>query len=218
MAQGMIPQGRNDFNGFQENFIVTVEPMLDSFGITAESFKPLADEQQVWQQLWQKTVNPQNRTQADVQARDGEQKVYTELLRSFINQFIKNNPKVSNADKGRLGLTVSDGSRTASPVPTTAPAVTVSIGSQQHTIAFMDEGSTSKAKPAGVHGCEIWMKRGAAPTTDSELSFVITDTASPHIMKFDSSEVGTMVYYRLRWVNTRGEAGPWSKLASAVVG
>ncbi|MDR1679719.1 MAG: hypothetical protein LBR81_08090 [Prevotellaceae bacterium] len=61
-------------------------------------------------------------------------------------------------------------------------------------------------------------QRGEASKSNSDLAFVATDTASPHILKFDSSEVGTMVYYRLRWVNTRGEVGPWSALVSAVIG
>jgi hypothetical protein len=36
-------------------------------------------------------------------------------------------------------------------------------------------------------------------------------------MKFDESEQGQIVHYKLRWVNTRGEHGPWSKPEKAVV-
>jgi hypothetical protein len=218
MSKGLIPRGHDEFDVFQSNFTTVVEPMLENLGITADSFKPLTEEKAKWQALYQKATNPQNRTQADVLARNSEQKIYSDLLRSFINRFILNNPQVSDADRERLGLHVSDGSRTPSPVPATVPVVTVSIGHQQHTVHFMNESATSKAKPAGVHGCEIWMKKGEAPKSDTDLAFVTTDTASPYILKFDSSEVGTMVYYRLRWVNTRGEVGPWSALVSAVIG
>jgi len=31
------------------------------------------------------------------------------------------------------------------------------------------------------------------------------------------TQAGKTVYYWLRWVNTRGEAGPWSSVASAMV-
>ncbi len=218
MSKGMVPQGHEDFNLFQDNFTTVVEPKLDDYGIAAESYKPIKDEKPKWTEAYQKAINPQNRTQADVLARNNEQVSYSDIIRSFINQFILNNPKVSDDDKERLGLHVPTGSRTASPVPVTVPVATIVIGHQQHTISFANEGATSKAKPAGVHGCEIWMKKAEAPKSDTDLVFVATDTASPHTLKFDSSEVGTMVYYRLRWVNTRGEVGPWSALVSAIVG
>jgi hypothetical protein len=44
-----------------------------------------------------------------------------------------------------------------------------------------------------------------------------TDTRSSFVKDFDVSDVGQMIHYKLRWVNTRGQHGPWSKLASAVV-
>ena len=119
-----------------------------------------------------------------------------------------------------MGLTVKTGTRTATPVPTTSPVGSIDFSVRlQHTIHFSDEASArSKAKPEGVHGCEIYMKvDGEAPKDISELTYVATDTATPYVVKFDGSKVGKMVYYWLRWVNTRGECGPWSITVSAMV-
>ena len=119
-----------------------------------------------------------------------------------------------------MGLTVKSGTRTAVPTPTTSPVGSVDFSVRlQHTINFSDEASPrSKAKPTGVHGCEIYMKiDGEAPKDASELSYVATDTATPYVVKFDGAKAGKIVYYWLRWVNTRGEAGPWSIAVSAMV-
>ena len=79
----------------------------------------------------------------------------------------------------------------------------------QHRISFSDESTpTLKAKPAGVHGCEIWTKiDGATPTSVSEMKYLATDTASPYIVEFDGADGGKTVYYWLRWVNKKGQAG-----------
>lgn len=58
---------------------------------------------------------------------------------------------------------------------------------------------------------------GEAPKDVSELIYVATNTASPYVVKFDGNMVGKTVYYWLRWVNMRGEAGPWSVAVSATI-
>jgi hypothetical protein len=57
---------------------------------------------------------------------------------------------------------------------------------------------------------------GNATTDASELSYVATDTSSPYTVTFEGKHVGKTAYYWLRWVNTRGEHGPWSSTISAL--
>jgi len=89
----------------------------------------------------------------------------------------------------------------------------------QHTINYGDEATPrSKAKPAGVHGCEIWSKiDGSAPLDSSELVFLGTNTSSPFSTTFEGKNAAKNVYYWLRWVNTHGEPGPWSRNITAMV-
>ena len=35
---------------------------------------------------------------------------------------------------------------------------------------------------------------------------------------FDGADGGKQAHYMLRWVNTRGETGPWSETATARIG
>jgi len=119
-----------------------------------------------------------------------------------------------------MGLTVKSGTHTATAKPTTCPLATVDFSvRRQHTLNFTDEASPrSKAKPEGVHGCEIFMKVGGeAPKSASELTYIATDTSTPYVNIFGGDEAGKEIYYWLRWVNTRGECGPWSSTVSAMV-
>ena len=76
-----------------------------------------------------------------------------------------------------------------------------------------------KGKPAGVMGAEIWVKIGPTPPVDpSELTFLSVDTRTPYTTDFDGADGGKQAHYMLRWVNTRGETGPWSETATATIG
>jgi hypothetical protein len=215
-----IPQSDAKFFLWQANLISTAEPMLADWLIAPDDFIALKAFQPVWADAFDKASNRQNRTSADVQAKDDARKIFEKSLRNFVAQWLSNNSKVTNSDRERLGLTVKTGTRTPAPVPVTFPIGTVDFSVRlQHTIHFYDESSArKKAKPAGVHGCEIWMKiDGAAPADASELTYLVTDTSSPYRAAFEGKYAGKTVYYWLRWVNTRGEHGPWSSAVSAMV-
>jgi len=215
-----IPHNDAEFNLWQTNLIEIVEPNGTAWGISSDDFTALVEKQDVWNAAFIKASNKQNRTSADVQAKTDARTTYEKSLRSFIAQWLASNSKVSNSDRERMGLTVKSGTRTPVQVPTTVPVGTVDFSVlRQHTISYSDEASPrSKAKPAGVHGCEIWMKiDGTSPIDASELSYVATDTSSPYTVNFEGKYAGKTVYYWLRWVNTRGEHGPWGSTISAMV-
>lgn len=82
------------------------------------------------------------------------------------------------------------------------------------TIHFSDSATpNSKAKPTGVHGCEIWAKVGDA----IDYSYLATDTKTPYIATYTQAEAGKRVSYRLRWVNTSGETGPFGAACSGMI-
>ncbi|MCZ8090937.1 hypothetical protein [Flavobacterium sp.] len=120
-------------------------------------------------------------------------------------------------DRNTLNMPERSTSKTPVPVPTTVPIGQVNTSRRlEHTISFTNEDGSS-AKPFGVHGCQIWYKIGTPAVDPSELSFMFTDTSSPHIHQFNGEHVGKNVYYWLRWENTRGETGPWSDVVMATI-
>ncbi len=107
------------FNIWQINFTDIVSQKLSSWHIDEEEYKPIIRAQSDWNQVYPKASSITNRTQADVLARREEQKIYTGVIRVFVKQQIANNPRVSDFEKERLGLTVPSTSRTPPQVPGT---------------------------------------------------------------------------------------------------
>src|SRR5262249_31548553 len=89
----------------------------------------------------------------------------------------------------------------------------------QHTIHWRDESiPNSKVKPGGVRGAEIWACIGPTPPSDpTQAHFVALDTASPYLFEHNPADAGKLAHYLVRWVNTRGEPGPWSETISAKI-
>ena len=215
-----VPKNDAEFSIWQSNLINIVTSNSTGWGIPANDLTALVEEQSSWSEVYAAASNKQNRTSADVQAKNDASASFRKNLRNFIAQWLAYNSKVSNSDRERMGLTVKSGSRTPVPSPGTCPTGTVDFSIRlQHSIHYVDESTPSrKAKPVGVHGCEIWMKiDGNMPVDASELSYLATDTSSPHTTTFEGKYAGKIVYYMMRWVNTRGEHGPWGSTISAMV-
>ena len=215
-----VPKPDAVFNDWQDNLMTTSSDNAPNLGIPQDVIAEGRTKQAVWVSSYGKANNKQNRTAADVLDKTEAREDYEKFLRPFVQQWLAVNPKVTDADRLRMGITVKTGTRTHTPVPATAPVGSVDFSARmQHSISFYDEASAhSNAKPAGIHGCEIYMKvDGDAPKDVSELDYAGTCTASPYKVKFDGAKAGKTIYYRLRWVNTRGEAGPWSAMVNAMV-
>lgn len=215
-----MPRNDAEFTIWQSNLITIVSTNSTGWGIPPADLSALVEKQTAWDTAYAAANNKQNRTSADVQAKNDAGESFRKSLRSFSAQWLAYNSKVTNSDRERMGLTVKSGSRTPVPPPATCPAGTVDFSIRlQHSIHYADESTPSrKAKPAGVHGCEIWMKiDGNMPVDASELTYLTTDTSSPHTTTFEGKYAGKIVYYMMRWVNTRGEHGPWGSTISAMV-
>ncbi|WP_432670919.1 hypothetical protein [Flavobacterium sp. SM2513] len=120
-------------------------------------------------------------------------------------------------DRLTLHLPERKSNRSAPVIPTTHPLGHIFTGNlYQHTIFFTDENG-SHAKPKRVRGCQIWCKIGEPITDLKDTTFLGTCSAPPFLHKFALSDAGKTVHYRLRWENTRGEAGPWSPVVRATV-
>jgi len=215
-----IPGNDMEFNLWQSNLVEITGSQLVEWGINADDFTEVVTAQGVWNDAYGSADIKKDRTNAEVRAKDDARAAYELELRKFYKQWLASNSRVSNKDRERMELTVKVETRTPSPKPTTAPIGSVDFATRlQHNIYFLDGATAgSKAKPAGVHGCEIWTKiDDPAPVDAKELVYLATATRSPYNTTFDGKVAGKTVYYWLRWVNTRGELGPWSRTVSATV-
>ncbi|MCI0358498.1 MAG: hypothetical protein L0211_08450 [Planctomycetaceae bacterium] len=216
---GYIPRGDAEFDAWQANFVAVVGGNLAGYGLVAGDLTPVAAAQTAWNASFPAHVTAQAAAQSARQTKDGDRSAYEQVVRAVVRK-IQATASVTGTAKAAAGITVPDTTPTPSGPPPTAPAGRVDTSQRlAHTVHFADSATpTSKARPPGVRGCEIWMKIGGpAPVDPAELSFVTLDTRTPHLVTFDGADAGKLVTYWLRWVSTRGEAGPWSAALAATI-
>lgn len=214
-----LPRTDADFSDWLHNFTTYANANLVPLGLVAADLTPIQTASTDFDSAMSANDAMQAQAQGTRTTKDGKRSTAEDLVRSLVAR-IQSHPDVTDAQRNSLGITVRATSRTAVGAPTSKPVATVDTSQRlQHTISFVDELTpTSRAKPDGAQGCEIWTKVDGPPPTDpSQLSYLATDTRTPYTAEFDGGQAGKTAYYMLRWVSTRGETGPWSQTVSATI-
>jgi hypothetical protein len=165
---------------------------------------------------------PADRTQNKTIRLQRAEEVFNPIYRKLYTGFLKDSPLVTDEDLNSMGLpTRSSSGRHPSPVPPTNPAArAITSQLRQVTIEFYeDDGAHKRAKPAGVHGAEIrWVVFDTIQTVHlDDLIHSSFDTRSPFTLTFADEQRGKVLYFALRWENTRGEKGPFGPIIDAVI-
>jgi hypothetical protein len=214
-----IPGADADFNTWQNNFIANLNAHKADFGLADADLAPLNAAQQGWTDGYAAHIAAQAQAEGARLSKDDSRKALETALRGMARR-VQTHTGTTDRHRAELGLNVQAGTRTSAGVPETRPVAQVDTSQRlRHTVSFSDESTpNSRAKPAGAMGCEIWSKIGdPAPADPSQLHFLGLDTSSPYMVQFGGEDAGKTAYYMLRWVNTKGEQGPWSQTASATI-
>ena len=216
-----IPSADGSFDAWQANFVTYATANAAALGLDpVVDIPPLTAAQGVWSTDYAANTAAQAAAQAARQAKIAARDSYEGVIRPLVG-VLQASADVDDGERAALGITVPDTKPTPVGPPTTRPVVNVDTSQRlQHTIEFQDELTpTSRAKPAGVRGAQIWVKIGDPPPVDpNELTFLATDTRTPYVANFDGADGNKVAHYMLRWESTRGETGPWSETASATIG
>ena len=214
-----VPSSDAGFDAFTNNLVTVVNANLADYGLVAADTVAITAALATWTTAFDAVAPAEATFRAVVTAKDTAREALQALVRALAKT-IQAKPAVTNEAKQAIGITIADTTKTPVGVPTTAPTAMVEQTNRlQHTVNFADSATpTSKAKPAGVRGCQIWLKIGTTPPASvSELHYLATDTRTPYIAQFDAADAGKTAYYWLRWENTKGETGPWSAAVSATI-
>lgn len=218
MSSDYIPNTDAEFRSWLKNFLDYASANLAALGLVVADIAPHQAAATTYNTALDNNVAAQAAAKATRESKDVAREAAEDLVRPLA-QRLQSSESVQNADRQSLGLPVRATTRSPAPEPTTRPIVTVDTSQRlQHTISFVDENTPgSRARPEGVTGCEVWMKIGTLPTDPRELTYLATDTRTPYVANFDGADGGKIAHYMLRWVNSRGERGPWSQTVSATI-
>ncbi len=213
-----IPDTDAEFRAWLKNFLDYANANLAALGLLTADTAPLTAAAATLNTKLDENTAAQAAAKAAVESKDAARDAAEALVRPLA-QRLQTSGTVLDSQRHSLGLNVRSTTRTPAAVPTTRPVATIDTSQRlQHTIAFGDEETPgNRKKPDGVIGCEVWLKIGTPPTDPSELSYLATDTRTPYTAGFDGADAGKLVSYMLRWVNRRGDRGPWSQTVSATI-
>ena len=219
MAGDYIPPADADFDPYQGQCVGYITTNKTALGVSDAALAPVTAAKTAWDAAYPAHVAAQASVQGVTQTKKDARIAYEAALRPLIQQ-LQASPTVTDTQRQSMNIPVHSATRTAVGVPTTKPAATIDTSQHfSHTIDFRDAAAArSKAKPAGVMGCEIWVFIGDTPPADpSGYSFVALDTATPYLATYPGAQAGKKTNYLLRWVNTTGDKGPWSDTVSATI-
>jgi len=218
-----IPRSDNDFLAWANNFQAYADAHQADLGIGLPEITPITTALADFDAALTANVAAQQGAQSTRQGKDDSRDSFESVVRALVRQ-LQASPNVDDTERAALGITVPDTVKTMATGGLSTRPIGVVDTSQRlrHEIRFYDDATpTSRAKPDGVMGCEIWVKVAAAgespPADADELNFVTLDTASPYTVEYDGADGGKTAHYMLRWVRKNGDKGPWSETVSATI-
>ncbi|MEZ6126122.1 MAG: hypothetical protein R3C49_23585 [Planctomycetaceae bacterium] len=215
----VVPKREGDFEQFIRTFVKRMIQDPLAYHITAER----AEEYQTGMVNWLDKVDAatvaRDAAKAATDAKDEARRSLEELVRTGI-RMIQADPGITNEARLEAGLPVHKTTRTPVPPPSTAPTGQVLATERlEQSVMYSDALTpTRRGRPEGVTGCEVYVAVSDTPPSDPKAyRFVGVSTRSPELVTFESEDGGKTANYLLRWINSRGETGPWSQPISATV-
>ena len=217
-----IPVADSDFGTWLTAFTTFILATPAEVGLTAADALALQNMGTDFAAAYTANLAAQTAARTARQAKDDLRTKAEAAIRSLVRR-IQAYPGTTDAQRQALGITVHD--TVLSPASKAALAASrpwASVDTSQrlrHTIEFRDAATKDRrAKPAGMKGCEIWVRIGTAPSNPpADMQFLALDTATPYLAEYSLADAGKVAYYMLRWVNTKDEKGAWSETVEATI-
>jgi hypothetical protein len=143
-----------------------------------------------------------------------------DAFKSYGNEYIKYNHRVSDEDKSLAGFHVNKKTHTPVPRPATKPVITADTrNAREVRLSFMEKGAKRMGKPRLIDACVIrWVISDHMPTDISELVNIETITKSPFTLKFKESDRGKRLYFVACWQIERGRIeGPMTDIEFVII-
>ncbi len=219
MGHDYIPSADGEFTPWVANFLTYVSAHLIELGLEATDVDFIVQEQTNWDFAYGQHTTAQANARSKREQKVEQRDILTASLRALVAR-LQASPLVDDTKRQAMGITVRAPRQTTASTPATHPLGWVDTSERlRHSVGFRNNsGTMGNAKPDGVIGCEVWVKIDGPPPVDgTEVSFVGMATRSPFTVVHDGADGGKKAHYMLRWMGSRGEAGPWSETVSATI-
>ncbi len=217
-----IPRPDGEFSAWADQYFSAVYAWWVNRGLDPKDLGELEKRIETWRIAYPLHVSAQAAAESARRSKDEARAALEREIRPVTN-FVQSYPGTTAAERAEMGITVRPPRGAPAQTPVTRPLALVESRQRlTHQLRLVDESTpTRRAKPAGVLGAEVWVKLvdadTPAPTDPAALTFLTMTTKPSFRAEFKAGEGGKTAVYMARWVNTRGERGPWSDVTTATV-
>jgi hypothetical protein len=214
-----LPTREAELLPYSQNYSATLTASPATYGVLPADATALSSLVTGFANAYTEASDPNTRTKPKIVAKDLAKAQLIASLRS-LSQRIQNNPAVSAEKKSELGLPIWDREPSTVPAPSTRPVISlVAAAGNLQLLRVVDETTpTSKAKPEGVAGVEIYAWIGETPPAElSQWQSKGLFTRSSFEISYTSEDAAKQATLMARWYNAKGEYGPVSEPITALV-
>lgn len=219
-----IPATDAGFDSWFANFSGLITATPTDYGLVSGDATAISDQFDDWHAAYLAATTPETRTSPTIAEKDSQRIISEQTVRPYATT-ISRNPSVSNELKTGVGVNLPNTARTPVPPPTTQPSMSlVAAVHNLQTLAYRDSSTpTTKAKPPGAIGMELWRTIATTAATDpSTAALVGIATKSPISVGTMSGDAGKTATYFGRWTTRSGpggvaQTGPWSAPLAVVI-
>lgn len=130
-------------------------------------------------------------------------------------------PPLNDADMVSLGLKPKDKVITPAGIPKGTAKVKISFPYSGQLLLHIDDSGTEPQNIKNIHGFKIYYGVFSAdempPKTGKDLRENIFTRRKKYRFLFDNNDLGKRAYFCIRYENSKGEAGQWGELFSAII-
>jgi hypothetical protein len=215
-----IPEGDASFRIWADNFMSCVSDHPEDFGLSPADLAEVSAMKPEWDDALDANLTAHAAAKA-ARIRKTERRAAFEAAVRHLVARIQAHEETTDPGRSELGITVRGSVAWTPPLGESGnwPMAVIDVGaSLRHSLHILNATSdgSSRAKPAGVLGCEVWQKVGE-PTGDADMRYIGLVTGGRTVIEYPREDAGQKAHYRLRWVNMKGEKSAWSALHSAMI-
>lgn len=220
MAQDPIPSPDDQFTPFAATFMAWITPNGTAHGLTSGQISEITGYSDTWGPTLASFHAAETAFHSATQDKDATRAPFEAMIRELM-AILQKNPNTTDPDRVAFGGTVPKGTRTPVPPPSTTPLATEISAPERGVLSILLADSATplkRSKPAGAVSADTRQQiGGTAPTDPAMMPALPPATRSPYRVQYDNADVGKTVYLAFRWLNGKGEAGPWSQIYTAVI-
>ena len=216
MSNNYIPDSLGPFQEFTTNFVTIASDDPEALGLTMAGVATLSSSFANFLAK-RRTYNDAKSTLDGLATAQNEARDATIVLLREAAQTVQNRKATTDEQRRQLRLPIRKEGQTPIPPPATLPSLRVEVErGGRHEIIFSDDAiPNSDRKPSDVMGCEIheWVLSPGQSAPDDYASWPLVgiDTHNPYLRMHPPKDAGKEVVYVGRWLNAKGEPGPWGQ-------